>query len=231
MLIHAPLLQPHTRGSLMVSKSFMFKPLAAAALLAVASASQAGITVYTSQSAFLAATTATGVDTYTGFSITGTTPSPINRTAGPYAYTASTPNNFFGAGTTANPWLSTNNATDSITFGSFSGGVSAAGGNFFGSDISGLFSAGDVTLTATDSLGATSTQTIVGATTSSFLGFVSTGTLTSLVLSAVQPTTPLWPTTDNLTLGLAAAVPEAQTYAMMLAGLGLVGFMARRRRA
>ncbi|NDP48706.1 MAG: flocculation-associated PEP-CTERM protein PepA [Sulfuriferula multivorans] len=30
---------------------------------------------------------------------------------------------------------------------------------------------------------------------------------------------------------LALAVPEAQTYAMMLAGLGLVGFMARRARA
>jgi hypothetical protein len=29
----------------------------------------------------------------------------------------------------------------------------------------------------------------------------------------------------------AAPVPEAETYAMMLAGLGLVGFMARRRKA
>jgi hypothetical protein len=32
------------------------------------------------------------------------------------------------------------------------------------------------------------------------------------------------------TLMITAAVPEAETYAMMLAGLGLVGFMARRRR-
>lgn len=33
-----------------------------------------------------------------------------------------------------------------------------------------------------------------------------------------------------LNYGVAAAVPEANTYAMMLAGLGLVGFMARRRK-
>lgn len=39
-------------------------------------------------------------------------------------------------------------------------------------------------------------------------------------------------TTTNLQLnGSVAAVPEADTCAMMLAGLGLVGFMARRRRA
>jgi len=216
----------------MVLKSLLFKPLAAAALLAVAGVSQAAITVYTSPAAFAAATTATGVDTYTGFSITGSTPSPITRNAGPYNYTASvSTTSFFGAGTTANPWLSTNTATDSITFAGFTSGVQAAGGNFFGSDISGLFAAGDVTLTATDGSGSV-TQTIVGATTSSFLGFVSTGALTSLVLTSVQPAASfLWPTADNLTLGLAAAVPEAQTYAMMLAGLGLVGFMARRRRA
>lgn len=215
----------------MFSKSFLIKPLAAAALLALASASQAGITVYTSQAAFAAATTATGVDTFTGFSITGSTPSPITRNAGPYTYTGTvSTTSFFGAGTTANPWLSSNTATDTMTFSGFTGGVRAAGGNFFGSDISGLFAAGDITLTATDASG-TVTQTIVGATTSSFLGFVSTGLLTSITVTSVQPVASfLWPTVDNLTLGLAAAVPEAQTYAMMLAGLGLMGFMARRRR-
>ena len=35
----------------------------------------------------------------------------------------------------------------------------------------------------------------------------------------------------NGNLTIAAAVPEAETYAMMLAGLGLVGFMAARRRS
>jgi hypothetical protein len=30
--------------------------------------------------------------------------------------------------------------------------------------------------------------------------------------------------------GVAAPVPEPETYAMMLAGLGLLGFMARRRK-
>jgi hypothetical protein len=35
---------------------------------------------------------------------------------------------------------------------------------------------------------------------------------------------------DNINLSIAAAVPEPETYALMLAGLGLVGFAARSRR-
>jgi hypothetical protein len=34
---------------------------------------------------------------------------------------------------------------------------------------------------------------------------------------------------DHLQYGFAAAVPEPETYAMLLAGLGLLGFTARRR--
>ena len=36
------------------------------------------------------------------------------------------------------------------------------------------------------------------------------------------------PTLDNVTL--TAAIPEPETYALMLAGLGVIGYVARRRR-
>jgi hypothetical protein len=207
--------------------------IALAALVASTAPAQAALTVYTSLAAFTAATSAPGTDTYTGFSITGSTPSPITRTAGAYTYTATaSTSTFFGAGTVGNPWLSTNLATDSVLFNGFSPSVNAIGGNFFGSDINGLFLAGGVTLVATDSLGATSTQTITGATVGSFLGFVSTGNITGLTLSAVQGAAPLWPTVDNLTLArrpAVGAVPESSTWLMMIAGFGIVGGAMRRR--
>lgn len=214
-----------------MSKKFLIKPLAVAALLAATGAAQAAITIYTDEASFMAAVINPGVDGFDGFSIFGSTPSPINRMAGDYGYTADAgpAGTFFGAGATDNPWLSTNTATDTVSFFNFSGGVGALGGNFFGSDIGGNFAAGGVTLTATD-IDGTVTQTIASATTSTFVGFVSsTGVLSGATLASVQPITGfLWPTTDNLTL--AAPVPEPETYGMMLAGMALIGFMARRRR-
>lgn len=210
----------------------LFLPLLAATLLMSAGVSQAAITVYTSQASFNAAVGTTGTDTFTGFNITGSTPSPITRSAGSFGYTASVESGgaFFGDGSTANPFLSTNTAQDVMNFGSFSGGVVAVGGNFFGSNISGLFAAGSITITALDASGPV-TRTISPASESagSFLGFVSDGPLLSLTVASVQPPSGfLWPSVDNLVL--ASAVPEPEAYAMMLAGLGLVGWMARRRR-
>ena len=210
--------------------------IAASALLAVTAigipTANAAV-VYTSQAAFTAATTAAGVDNYAGFNILSSTPSPINRSAGAYSYTAAAEtSSFFGAGTTADPWLSTNTATDSITFSNFGPSISAIGANFFGSNISGLFQAGSIALSLTDSLGVTS-HTIINATTSSFIGFVSDGTITSLTVESVQPGNGfLWPTVDNLTLaqGLTSAVPEPSTWAMMILGFAGVGFLAYRRR-
>ena len=215
----------------MFSKISLLKPLALAALLATAGAAQAAITVFTSQAAFNLASASPGVDTFTGFSIVGSTPSPLTRSAGPYGYTvdAGPAGSFFGGGSTANPFLSTNTATDTVSFGGFTGGVFGFGGNFFGSNVSGLFATGDITVTATDTSG-TVTRTIISATETGFLGFVSDSGLLSATLVSVQPTTGfLWPNVDNLVL--ASVVPEPGTYAMMLAGLGVLGFMARRRRS
>jgi len=185
------------------------------------------ITVYTTQASFLAAVAAPGTDGFDGFLTTGATASPVLRTAGSYSYTASASGGFFGAGTVVNPWLSTNDAPDSITFSGFGGGARAIGANFFDSSASGSFAAGSVLLVATNSLGETLSQSILGATTSSFLGFVSTAALASLTLSAVQPAGgSLWPTVDNLTI---AAIPEPETYALMLAGLAAISAIARRR--
>jgi hypothetical protein len=213
-----------------------FASFAIAAMLATTGTANAVVTIYTTQAAFLAATSAIGVDTFTGFSISGSTPSPIIRTAGVYGYTGTVTgagtNTYFGAGTVANPYLSTNSAVDTMNFASFTGGVEAAGANFFGSDISGAFAPGDVTITATDASG-TVTQTVVGATLSTFIGFVSTGSLTSVSITSVQGATPLWPTVDNFTLGkrrvAVGAVPESGTWLMMVAGFGLVGGAMRRR--
>jgi hypothetical protein len=188
-------------------------------------------TVFTSQAAFNAATTAPGLDTFTGFFF-GLSPSPIARSAGAYSYSAAAAGSFIGAGPLADPWLSTNVATDSITFYNFATAISAIGANFFGSDVAGDFQSGSIALSLTDSFGVTS-HTIINATTSSFIGFVSDGTITSLTVSAVQPAgSYLWPTVDDLRLaqGLTSAVPEPATWAMMILGFAGVGYMNYRRR-
>ncbi|MDQ2819816.1 MAG: PEP-CTERM sorting domain-containing protein [Pseudomonadota bacterium] len=217
-------------------KTSTLRWLAFAFLACQASFSQANLVAYTTQAGFTAATTAQGTDTYAGFSITGTTPSPITRTAGAYSYTAAvSTTTFFGAGTTANPWLSTNTATATITFSNFTNGAQAIGGNFFGSNINGNFQLGSILITATDVSGAV-TQTIVNATTTSFLGFVSTNTLLSLTVASVQPASSvLWATVDNLVLARraadVAAVPEPGSIALLLAGLGIIVMLARRPKA
>jgi hypothetical protein len=66
----------------MRSLTVLRNPLAGAVLFAVAGASQAAIAVFTTQGSFLAAVTASGVDTFAGLSTTDATASPVNRTAG-----------------------------------------------------------------------------------------------------------------------------------------------------
>lgn len=201
---------------------FKMKSLCLAVLLCAAASSQAAITTYTNQADFLAAVSAPGYDSYDDLTIDlyGTT---LDRTAGAYAYQAYAAGGLYGAGTDTDHWLSTNLSLDPIVFQNFSSGVSAFGGNFFGSDISGAYVPnGNLVLTAED--GSTVTYALNGATQGTFLGFVSDTALSSVVLSTDGGA--YWPTANNVVL----AVPEPASYGMMLAGLGCVGVIARRRR-
>ena len=208
------------------------KPLLVTCALFAAGSANAAITIYTSQAAFLAAVTAPAVDTFEDFSITGTTASPVTRAVGTYGYTASAAQLFFGAGSNADHWLSTNSATNPIVLSLFTGGVKGVGAFFFGSEIDGSFKAGNINLSATDGSG-TVNQSVIGATTGSFVGFVTDGAFSQIIVASVQPAvTSLWPTVNDLTLaGVAAApgIPEPGTWALMIAGFGLVGSAMRRK--
>ena len=164
-----------------------FRHLVLVALTATCIPAMATLVAYNSQSAFNAATAVKGVDNFNNLPALAPISSPMSRAAGPYSYlgTAST-QGLFSAGTGPDIWLSTDQFTDSITFSDFGSGVSAIGGLFFGTDISGgLFSGQSIFLEATDMDGSLS-KTLLNTSTDSFFGFVSDRTLKSLRVSAVQ---------------------------------------------
>lgn len=210
---------------------FSLKTATLAALLLAAAAVQADVAVYTDRTAFLAALSASGTDTFNDLARLEMG-SPLSRSAGAFTYRASAGpvSDFWPIGSAADVWLSTTIDTDTITFANFAAGVRGFGGNFFGSDVNGDFSPGrTMILTATDG---TSTRTVnlANTTTTTFLGFVSSDPLAYVTLHGEGlPGVVYWATANDVTLGLVSAVPEPEGYGMLLAGLGLVGFAMRRR--
>jgi len=210
--------------------STLLKSSVAFAAFAALGTAQATITVYTTQFAFLGASGEAATDTFEDLgakSFAG----PVDRTVGPYGYTASagTSSTDFRIAGAFNVWLTTAAPEDTITFDGFTGGVSAVGGRFFGSDSAGHIDPGQsLMLTATDASGSVS-QTLVDAHRFSFLGFVSDNAITSLTVSAVQAGGGVFPTVNNLVLASASAVPEPESYALLLAGLA-GGFLLLKRR-
>jgi hypothetical protein len=208
----------------------------AAILLFAASAAHAALTTYTSQSAYLAAVGTTGVDTFDDLDL-DPYPTPFPRTAGDIGYVATTgpgnPNAFGASDDDYNWYLTPSRRTDSITFASFDQPVAGAGGFFFGGDIAGYtVIAPWINVTATDSSGATQTYTHERPRPKTRLGFVSDVQIVSLSVSAGDQLGEdgygIWPTVNDLHLSV-SAVPEPGTYAMLLAGLGMLGWTARRR--
>ncbi len=218
----------------MTSKSFSLRLVAVAGLLGLSGVAQAALTVYTTQASFMAAVINAGTDDFSGLAA-GDLGGSISRNTltNVYTYDASAPLHVFGIVGPPN-WLSVADAADTLTVGNFGGGVKAVGGTFFNTDTSGAFFAGNLTVTGSDGGTPVSSILITGATTGSFVGFVSTGLMSSLTLVADNSLKGVpdfsYPTVGNLVLASAMPIPEPETYAMMLVGLGLVGFLARRRR-
>lgn len=215
------------------------KIVVAATTLFIGAQAHAALTAYTSQAAFDAAVAAmmpalTGTDTFEDIAAGANLGSgPISRSAGGIGYSASagpTSDILYGAGSASDVWLSVNVASDSLVFNAFAPGIFAAGMNLFNSNIAGEFlRRGSITLTATDSEGsASATVNIRSMSTDSFLGFISTTEISSLSVASTAARATVWPTVNNLTL--VSAVPEPETYLLMLAGIAAIGFVASRRR-
>ena len=204
------------------------KSLTLAVLLLSGAAAQADITIYTTRAAFLAALVSSGTDTYNDLA-TMETPTPLLRAGGAFSYRASVGpvSDFYPAGGLPDVWLSTAVSTDTITFDSFTAGIRAFGGNFFGSNIDGLFDPNrTIVLTASDGL-TTRTVSLFNTTTTTFLGFISSDPLRTVTLHGDGlPGAAYWSTANDVTIGL---VPEPAGYAMLAAGLCVVGFAMRRR--
>lgn len=200
------------------------------------SQTHASIITYSDMGSYLAAISAPGTDTfddlyhYEDLGNTG-----LSRTAGDYSYSVSDSlsSNLYSVGTSTDTWMSTNEANSSLVFNNFSAGVSGFGGLFFTSLMDGSYGLGDLVLTVSDGVD-TVIYELFGSTTSSFLGFVSDGDLSSVTITATQSDDVVfWASANNVILGTVEAdfdaeVPEPATWALMILGFGLIGAAKRR---
>jgi hypothetical protein len=215
----------------------------AAAVLGFAGSAGATITVYTSQTDFLAALSAQGEDTFNDLKRAEVGVS-TTRSAGTFSYTASStvsaPGVSFlvGSGSKTDSYLGTDLGQDSILFTDFSSGVNAIGGDFFVTNAKGAAASRPLGmfLYLVGGGGEEDYEYIPNATASSFLGFVSTDGITELQVEqhSFASATGDYTAVNNLYLGtakmVAAPAPEPSAWALMLVGFGGLGATLRARR-
>jgi len=167
---------------------------------------------------------ANGTDAFTAFTTGAAVTSPLARTAGAFAYTASDPLGLF-AGLGANGFLTNNNRTSTVTLNGFAPSINAFGANFFGSNASGQFAPSEsIVVNILESNGTLFSTTLTGTTRASFIGYRADSSIASVTFRSLN-TISLWPSVDNVTVG---AIPEPMTLALV--SLALLGAAASSRR-
>lgn len=205
-------------------------PYFAVGMFAVQSTAHAATTVYTNYAGFIAALTSFSVESFDSIPKLSSLTNPYSLTTGPYSYSVTAPGGLYSAGNLSDAWMSTNVTTDPIIFSFPSADIYAVGGYFFDSDVSGAFQAGNITIQTND----LTSQTVTGATTTSFVGFISSNPITTMSVTADQTGGSIWPTANDLVLGVPAAAspvpePASAMVNLILGGTG-IGLTLRRRR-
>jgi hypothetical protein len=227
----------HHKDDPMNNHRFSVRPLVAAALLCVAGASHAGFSFSTPTLASFITTTSGSTDTFSDLTIG----SPLGvastaRAAGSLSYAASTESQLWVAQVSGSggPGLTVDTSADTLSFSGFSSPVRAFGSQFFMTELtnsSTLSSAINVKVTDINNLSFTFSynQAASGTSPATFFAVVSDAPLLSVQVfpTSIAGNPNVFITADNVVL---SAVPEASTWAMMLAG-GLAVLRIGRRRA
>jgi hypothetical protein len=193
-------------------KSFVSSVLAAVALSALSAQASAGVTYYSSQSDYAAALASSKTETFSS--------TPL---ASGLSFVS---NAGYVGGGLFNDRVVVGGASTTFSFG---GDVNGFGGFF--DETPGGFGQG---LAFTLTLANGSTEVLsqhLDEDSGSFFGFISTDAFTSVKLTGGNAATGVAETynVDNVQFGSLSAVPENDSVAMLLAGLGLLGVVARRR--